>query len=315
MTSNEKAARLIFKDCLNVEPHESLHIVAEETFSDVADVLWKRARMSTRFAQITLFSHQFSNYLGLPPSLYNSLGNSDCVVILSPNLISERLFDSARQKGTRILLLTNATRTLFEHLLKINFQKIATLSRRIADIFSIGKTLVLNSPNGTDVKINLVKTKGRAVTGQAKENGQITTLPAGEACVTLTSNVEGDIILDRICGQTKGLNKPITLKIKNGVLTQVKGSQEAEQLRKAIRRFGNSGRKINELGIGTNDNVTFGQSQLGDEKVYGTAHIAIGEYQITKVHGKIIQAIKGVIVKPTISIDGKMILEDGKVLV
>lgn len=315
MTNSEKSARTIFKDCLNLKPHESLHIVAEESLSDMAEVLWKRARMTTRFAQLTLFSQQFSNYLGLPPSIYNSLGNNDCVIILSPNLISERLFEAARQKGTRILLLSGATRTFFDQLLNINFQKVATLSRRIADILSIGKNLTLKSPNGTDVKINLAKTKGTAVTGMAKENGQLTTLPAGEACVALSSNIDGDIVLDRICGQLKALNKTITLKIKNGVITQVKGAQEAEQLRKAIRKFGAAGRKVNELGIGANDQVSFGHSQIGDEKVYGTAHFAIGEYQITKVHGKIIQAIKGVILKPTVCIDGKIILEDGNVLV
>ncbi|HEX9653278.1 MAG TPA: hypothetical protein VGA99_06170 [bacterium] len=315
MTKVEKSARTIFKDCLNVKPHESLHIVAEETLSGMADVLWKRARMATKFAQITIFSHQFSNYLGLPPSIYNSLGNSDCVVILSPKIISERLFEAARQKGTRLLLLGNARQDLFDHLLKINLNKVATASRRLADIFSIGRNLVLTSPSGTDLKINLVKTKGRAITGIAKETGQLTTLPAGEACVTLSNNVDGEVVLDRICGQTRALNKAIILKIKNGVITQVKGAHEAEQLRKAIRKYGTAGRKINELGIGTNDQVSFGNSQLGDEKVFGTAHIAIGEYQITKVHGKIIQATKGVILKPTVCIDGRVILKDGSVLV
>ncbi len=271
--------------------------------------------MSTKFAQITLFSHQFSNYLGLPPSIYNSLGNSDCVMILSPKMISERLFDSARQKGTRLLLLSNSSPNSFEQLLNINFQKVANLSRRIADVFSIGKNLILNSPSGTDLQINLARTKGKAVTGLARETGQFTTLPAGEACVSLNNNVDGEIVLDRIAGQSKALSKPIILKVKKGVITQVKGTHDAELLRKALRKYGDAGRRINELGIGTNDQVGFGRSQPEDEKVYGSAHIAIGEYQITKVHGKIIQAIKGVMLKPTITIDGRMIMENGNVLV
>lgn len=303
------------KDCLNLKTHESLHIVAEERFSEIANVFWKRARMSTKFAQVTMFSVQFSNYLGLPPSIYNSLGNSDCVVILSPKMISERLFDSARQKGTRILLLNNASPNSFEQLLNINFQKVATLSRRIADVFSIGKNLLLASPNGTELQINLARTKGKAITGLARETGQFTTLPGGEACVSLNNNIDGEIVLDRIAGQSKGLNKPIILKVKGGVITQVRGAQDAEQLRKALRKYGDAGRRINELGIGTNEQVTFGRSQPEDEKVYGSAHIAVGEYQITKAHGKIIQAIKGVILKPTISIDGRVIMAEGNVLV
>jgi leucyl aminopeptidase (aminopeptidase T) len=310
----EKSARSIFRECLGLKPHESLHIVAEETLSEIANVLWKRARMSTKFAQLTLFSHQFSNYLGLPPSIYNSLGNNDCVVILSSKTISERLFDSARQKGTRILLFNNASQNIFEQLLQVNFNKVATLSRRLADIFSIGKNLVMQSPSGTNAKIKLAKTKGKANTGLAKESGQLTTLPAGEACVALSNNVDGEIVLDRIVGQNKALNKLITLKVRNGAITQVKGAQEAELLRKALRKYGNAGRKLHELGIGTNDQVSFGRSLPEDEKVYGTAHIAVGEYQITKVHGKIIQAIKGVILKPTILIDGRKILEDGNIL-
>ncbi len=35
----------------------------------------------------------------------------------------------------------------------------------------------------------------------------------------------------------------------------------------------------------------------------------------TKVHAKMVQAIKGILLKPTLSVDGKLIVEKGKVVV
>ncbi|NIR52959.1 hypothetical protein GWO43_30485, partial [candidate division KSB1 bacterium] len=145
--------------------------------------------------------------------------------------------------------------------------------------------------------------------------GELTFLPAGEACVTINKNLDGCLVLDRIAGQKRELTKSIQLSIKNGHVTHIKGNEDAERLRRNLRRFGKSGRAVAEIGVGTNGHVSFGASAHEDEKVLGTAHISLGQDQLTKVKGKMLQSVKGIILNPTICIDGRLIVDNGKMLV
>ena len=43
--------------------------------------------------------------------------------------------------------------------------------------------------------------------------------------------------------------------------------------------------------------------------------VTSGQNKTTKVHAKMVQAIKGILLKPTLSVDGKLIVEKGKVVV
>ncbi len=315
MIKLNKIARTLLKNCLRVNPHDFILIITEESLSEIGEALWKCAQKITPSAMFTRYSFKYINGYGLPDPVYNSLIQFDSIIVLTSKIVDEAQFEKARQNGTRIILLKNTSKELIERSMEANYKKLAIRSRKIADIFSIGKTLQLKSPSGTDVKINIYKTKGIAETGLVYEAGDFSCIPAGKACVMFKKKINGIITLDRIAGQKSRLIKPIVLRIQNGHITQIKGDKDAAKLRKDIRKFGKSGRQLSNLGVGTNDYVTFGKSKQEDEKVFGTAHISIGQNQVTKVHSKIIQEIKGIILKPTISIDDKLIIENGNILV
>jgi leucyl aminopeptidase (aminopeptidase T) len=315
MVQLEKSVRTIIKDCLGLQARESLQIVVEESLSEIGEALWRCAKKTTPLTILSRFSQKYSREPGLPPALEASLCSNDAAIILTPKRISRKLFEAAKQRGCRILVLNHASKELIERLSNVNFDTVANLSRRIADIFTIGRTMHITTPAGTDLKASIAKIKGNAETGFASHNGDFTYLPAGEAGVYLNSNIDGCVAIERIAGQKKALASPIVLHIRNGVIIQIKGGKEAEQLRKDIRKLGQNGRRVSEIGVGTNNKVVFGHSRQEDEKMYGTAHLALGESHATKVHGKIIPAIKGLMMKPPITIDGRLILKEGDFLV
>ncbi len=315
MIQLEKSVRTIVKDCLGLQPQESLQIIVEESLSEIGEALWSCAKKTTPLAILSRFSQKYSREPGLPPAIEASLCSTDTAIILTPKMVSEKLFEAAHHKGCRILALNHASKELIERLSDVNFDKVANLSRRIADIFTIGRNMHITTPAGTDLKVSIAKIKGIAETGFASRNGDFTYLPAGEACVYLDSNIDGCVAIERIAGQKKALASPILLHIRSGAIIQIKGGKEAEQLRKDIRKLGKNGRHISEIGVGTNNKVVFGYSMQEDEKMYGTAHLALGQNHATKVHGKIIPAIKGIMMKPTIAIDGRLIVEEGNILV
>lgn len=316
MAQFDKAARTILRIYLGVKSHESVLIVSEDSLWEVEKAFWSCAKRLTRFPLLTRFSSKHLNISALPSPVISSFNTSDKVLFLTKKCVNVKLFDEARRQGTRFVVLQNLSNGLLERLMETNYKIISDHSRRLADIFSIGRTLYLSSPSGTDAQFSIARIKGIAETGLVHKAGEFTFLPAGKACLELQNqNVEGHITLDRIAGYKRRLSKPIALNIKNNYINQIKGEKGAEQLRKEIRKFGRDGRRIQEFGVGTNEKAMIGYSAQEDEKVFGIAHIGFGQNRTTRVRNKIIQPIKGLVLKPTLKIDGKLIIEDGNLLV
>lgn len=308
-----KSTRAVLKNCFDLKPDESLLIVTDKSLADVGETIWKTAIRISKNSLLLKFSNGTDNQL--PEAVQGALAQANACLILTSKALDEQTFDKARQNGSRILVLQNATRTLTERTFETNYKKITNISRKISDLFSIGKSLQLQSPSGTEAWLTISRIKGIAETGVVQQAGEFASLPAGEARVILNHKyINGVVTIDRVAG-TKKLANPITLNIKEGEITQIKGGQEANELRKAIRKFGPAGRQIYEFAVGTNPCVKLGNSAQEDEKTLGAIHISFGQNKTTKVHAKMVQAIKGILLKPTLRVDGKLIVENGKIVV
>ena len=77
---------------------------------------------------------------------------------------------------------------------------------------------------------------------------------------------------------------------------------------------GNNARNIAEFGIGTNDSARLSGVLLEDEKVLGTIHIALGNNSSMGGKIKVPIHLDGVVKKPTVYLDGKLLMEGGKLL-
>ncbi|MCK4596620.1 aminopeptidase, partial [bacterium] len=106
----------------------------------------------------------------------------------------------------------------------------------------------------------------------------------------------------------------IVLQVKDGFVTKISGGAQVEILRRAIRGLGKPARNIAELGIGTNDRARVVGSSLEDEKVLGTVHIAMGDN--ASMGGKVSVAshLDAILLKPTLTIDDRLIMKDGHLL-
>ncbi len=110
-------------------------------------------------------------------------------------------------------------------------------------------------------------------------------------------------------------NKDIEISKKIRSVFQISYSIEAKLLNEILEKVKNKkAYNIAELGIGTNPKAVITGSTLEDEKVKGTCHLALGNN--IGFGGKIDVPvhIDGVIKKPTIFIDAKVIIKDGKLI-
>lgn len=166
--------------------------------------------------------------------------------------------------------------------------------------------LHVTTPSGTDLRLKILE-KVYLDTGLIKKGG-VANLPAGEVFFA-PKDAEGALVVDRY---EKRIKRPTRLVIGSNTISSFPSSKEGKFLKKMFSVPG--GRFMAEFGIGTNQNATIIGNTLQDEKVKGTCHVAFGNNvsmggkNNAKVH------IDTILLRPTIRIEKRVLMRDGKAL-
>ncbi len=149
----------------------------------------------------------------------------------------------------------------------------------------------------------------------------IENFPLGEVCVApLRSSAKGRVRIDgSFPGRAIHLGRELLLSVQKGQATCLnKNSCPAslfwEGRRTVAERDGDlDWNQISEIGFGLNKRVTsFSGSPTVDEKMYGSAHIAIGYNEFIRGTIKSKEHLDFVMKRPTVVVDGKTILKNGR---
>jgi len=201
-----------------------------------------------------------------------------------------------------------------------DYTKISEETEKIAKLLTEAKEAVIKSPGGTDIKLSLEGREAHADTGLLTKKGAVGNLPAGEAYIApLEGTAEGKVVVE--AGWFPGLEENMTLVFKNGEVTEVIGGGKVGDKFRDLLRPGvdeepyKSRRNLAELGIGTNPNAKRPDNVLEAEKIKGTVHIAIGDN--STFGGKVSTDLHQdfIIPKPTLYLDGKLVMKDGEFVV
>jgi aminopeptidase len=146
-------------------------------------------------------------------------------------------------------------------------------------------------------------------------------MPDGEIFTAPVDNsVNGEVYFNYPLLRQGKMIRDIHLWFKDGLVVKAEASENQDFLNKILDTDAGS-RRLGEFAIGTNKMVkTYMNNVLFDEKMYGTVHMAIGEaYEECRGINK--SAIHMDIVKDmtekgsSVTVDGKVVLRDGKILV
>ena len=196
--------------------------------------------------------------------------------------------------------------------LSADYEQIAAHTLSLAERLRGSSTVRLITSLGTDLRMSLAGREWKTDTGLLRGQGEFGNLPAGEIYIApIEDSAEGVLVIDK-CFPGLLLSEPVRLVFEKGRVTQIEGGAGAGYLEKAIAQYGDSTRVIAELGIGTNPQARLQGNIITDEKVLGTIHVAIGRNDF--LGGKNIAPIHidGVVSRPTVWIDDKMILDKGR---
>lgn len=317
LTPQELAAgRNVMKQCMAVKSGESVLIVTDPARLNLAGIFQEAAKEFTDKVKLVSFSTMTANAQEPPLEIANKMKQVNVALLVTTFSLSHtQARKQATENGCRIASMPGITQDMIIRTLSADYSKIAQLSTKLAQILTKADTARLTSPAGTDLTFTLTGRIGDADTGLYTKPGIWGNLPAGEACIgPLERKTQGTLIVDGAIGEIE-LDQPIKIIIKDGFAVSLTGGKTAAELNSQLQAVGPLAYQVAELGIGTNPLAKLSPNVLEAEKVYGTCHVALGN---NLSYGGTIDVPfhdDGVILKPTLIIDDKIILKDGQYLI
>lgn len=318
LTKLDRACIIAIKDCMGAKKGESILIVTDEFKNKIGYSLFVNAKKLGHESVYLEFKSREMHGQEPPTQIAEMMKLFD--VVLCPTEKSLTHTNARRNSsalGVRIATFPGITEEIMIRGLNADYNKIAALTIKLQQILNDVNIVKVTAPNGTDITLDITGRKALPSKGLFHNKGESGNLPTGEAYIApLEGKSNGVFVVD---GSMSGVGvidkKPITIQVENGFATKISGGIQAKKLESTLNKYGKLARNIAEFGIGTNDKAKLSGVILEDEKVMGTIHIALGDNKSMGGNVDVPIHLDGIVKKPTVYFDGKMIMKNGKLLI
>lgn len=315
-----KGARIAVETCMKLKPEETVVVVTDsrmvklaEAFTYAADYLGAKT--------VTTIMEPTKQHAAEPPGPVAEAMKAGDVLLLptTMSLSHTEARRAATKQGARIASMP----TITEHMMSVggltaDYKEVAALTKKVGARMKLAKTVNVTTPSGTALKMGVEGRPALEDTGLYHQRGDWGNLPAGEVCLApVEGTTNGIYVIDSLVDTALHLSitRPLRVTVKDGWATKFEGP-DASQLLKILEASDKNACNIAELGIGTNGKARVIGNVLEDEKVLGTVHIAVGDNtSFQGGHTKSNIHLDGILFNPTVTVDKKLLMKDGKLLV
>jgi leucyl aminopeptidase (aminopeptidase T) len=302
-------------DCLGVRPTDDVLVIYNDEQRAIAESLAAAARPRARAVTLLGFP-TLSRHGEEPPSdVAEAMAGADVVFAPTSHSLSHtQARVTATDRGARIATLPTITDEIFARAIAVDYDELERTGEWLAHRLTEASTARVKSAAGTDIVLSLDGRAGLSDDGHLQQKGAFGNLPAGEGFIAPVETVgDGTVVFDGSLAGYGLLTAPVRVTVEAGRATSA-DTDAGAWLLETLDAGGEHGRSVAELGIGTNPAAALTGNVLEDEKAMGTIHIAfgasagIGGVNVAGVH------IDGVILRPTVDLDGECVIEDGRLL-
>jgi leucyl aminopeptidase (aminopeptidase T) len=251
----------------------------------------------------------------LPKAVEPAMTSADVVLLCTRELFPHAPRRAATQAGVRLLSLGTVTEEMALRTLDVDYEELSRVTRGVVDAVAQASEVLITSRAGTEIRMAIADQPVIYLDGLAQEPGSSSVLPAGVvATLPVPETAEGKVVLNGSIVSIGLLEKPITLTVERGRVTDIQGAEEAERLLAIQEAADENAWCIAEVGLGTNSRAIYTGNVVEDERVRGSGHIGLGGN--VRLGGTIESSLHldATIRKPTIYLDGQVIVRDGNLL-
>jgi aminopeptidase len=314
----DTASIIAIRDCMGAKKNESVLIITDENKREIGYSLFENAKRLGHQSFLVEMKAGKINGEEPPEAVAELMKKFD--VVLVPTTKSITHTDARRNasaKGVRVATFPGITKEIMIRGMNADYKAISKRSIKLKKILETGKQIRVKAPAGTDITFNIAGRTAIASKGLFHKKGESGNLPTGETFLAPVEGTATGVFVADGSFAGLGLMKNINIKVevKNGFATKITGGSAAKKLNTMLDEVGKRARNIAEFGIGTNDSAKLSGVLLEDEKVMGTVHIALGNNVTMGGTFNVPIHVDGVIKKPTVWMDGKLLMKNGKLLV
>jgi leucyl aminopeptidase (aminopeptidase T) len=312
-----KSAQIALQDCLQLKPNETLLVLTDDTTQTIGAALFEVGKELSSEAALIIMPEREVNGQEPPAPIARLMTGYDVVICPAAKSVTHTAARrNACQAGARVGTMPGITEEVMMRTMGADYHKIAERTYKLSEILDRGKMVHVITAAGTDIRLPIAGINAISSTGLVTEKGAYGNLPSGESfLMPEEGKSQGVFVVDAsFAGVGKMETQPIRLTVEDGYVVTIEGGAEADRLANMLKPLGKQAYNLAELGIGTNDQAIVTGMILEDEKVMGTAHIALGNNMSMGGTCDVGIHVDGVFFKPTITVDDQLILEDGRLL-
>lgn len=308
-------ANVIVNDCLAVRKRETVLIISDLEYKNISSVIHEVASESSNEVFMLTMNPRKKHQDDLPRSIREAMKHVD--VIIAPTLYSfshTPALKVALRRGARVATMPGVVSQSFSTGgITADYRKIDKDISKIFKKIRRTREAHVTCDLGTDIILDLSRREWIPYdNGLCRKKGQFTNLPAGELFIPpVEMKAQGRVVVDGSMNAQK-LEKPIRINIEDGQVKTLIGNTE---IRDFVFKQGKAGRSLARLGFGINPNAKVYGSILEDRKTLGSINMAFGDN--SRIGGRIQSPINidAVLVKANLELDGKMVVEQGQLVI
>ena len=318
LTRLDKASVTAIKDCMKVKKNEKILVITDEFKKEIGYSIYENAKRLGYKSLLLEMPSAKINGEEPPAEVAEMMKKFDVVFVPTAKSVTHTdARRAASKKGVRVATFPGITKEIMIRGMNADYNAISKRSIKLKHILEKGKHVKIIAPAGTDIEFEITGRTAIASKGLYHKKGESGNLPTGETYLApVEGTTNGVFVVD---GSFAGLgligNVNIKVEVKNGFATKITGGKAAQKLNEMLDKVGRRARNIAEFGIGTNDSAKLSGILLEDEKVMGTVHLALGNNVTMGGTFNVPIHVDGVIKKPTVYLDGKLLMDSGKLLI
>lgn len=309
---SESAIRAVFEKSLRLKPGETCLIITDTKKKDIAEQFYNWSKNFAAKVHMEIVKPGAEHGVEPPGYIARLMLEYDVqLLITSKSLSHTDARRNATKNGARIASMPGITTEIANRCLDIDYDLLKHSCTRLYNLISKAERIELKTGKGTDftaVRGNR-KVFGKHG-GSFGYRGAFGNLPEGEISFCPVDSF-GVYVVDVSFPGLGRLKSPIIFKVKNSKVYEIKGIY-SEKIIRRLNGIGSEAFIIAEVGIGTHPKAITTGNVLEDEKVLGTAHIALGNNVSYGGNNNVPLHLDGVIQDVSIYVDGKVVMEKGK---
>lgn len=309
-------ARRMFEQVLAVRPGERVVIVTDfERPRTITDLL---ASVATLYGCEVVVVAMAAREMGgeePPPAVAAAMRAADAVVVQTSHSMTHT---NAEREALRVGARVCNVREVDEEMMvrggmTADYEVVDRITRRAVELLRGARTARVTTPEGTDLRMDLTGRPAFGLSGFAREPGQFSGLPDGEAAIApVEGTTEGVLVSPYLIEKIGAVREPFRLEVEGGRIVRVEGGAEAQALREILERKDPGARNFAaELALGTNPACRVIPKSREVKKRLGQAHVALGDN--LSLGGAVESAVHLdiVLLRATVALDGEVVLREG----